>query len=77
MTTDLETLRRHEAALVQMVTTLTVPAPCPQQDALDWALARVREAIAKAERCPSCSGCGFQERQGSPDCDACKGTGKR
>lgn len=77
MTDDLETLRRHERYLKNMANDSCCVNLAAGREATHWALARVREAIAKAERCPSCSGCGFQERQGSPNCDACEGTGKR
>lgn len=86
--TDIETLRMYEVALVEAMSSNRIYMSGlldndeiaywqVQQDVHAWSLARVREAIAKAERCPSCSGCGFQERQGSPNCDACEGTGKR
>lgn len=78
---DLETLRRHEAALVTVAHTTAYKIAAgydsllwaERRDAIDWSLARVREAIAKAEVCPHC----INGRLGKYPCQHCKGTGKR
>jgi hypothetical protein len=50
MTTDPETLRRHEAALCRVrASDGTLDAVGEERAAIGWALTRVREAIATAE----------------------------
>jgi hypothetical protein len=78
--TDLPTLRKHEAALAlirdrgSMVGGLRGYDAC-EADALGYALSRLREDIARADkRCPSCA-------DWTPprvyECGHCHGTGKR
>jgi hypothetical protein len=49
MTDDLETLRRHERSLRGLLRSQPNHTRDPFVEALQWSLARVREAIAKAE----------------------------
>lgn len=100
MTLDLPTLRKHEAALGEAMSSNRIYMRKlddaderaywqGQQDALDYALSRLREEIARAEdaeariaaQCPSCAGSGEQISWSSlrdyDRCRACNGTGKR
>jgi hypothetical protein len=49
MTTDIETIRRHERSLRGLLRSQPNHTRDPFVEALQWSLARVREAIAKAE----------------------------
>lgn len=87
---DLPTLRKHEAALgvIRRVTTDAMNQRngpraramyTNRVEALDYALAHLREEIARAEVCPACGGDGHGADGDFDigDCGKCHGTGKR
>lgn len=80
MSESLPTLRKHEAALARMFNRHALGPD--EDDAIGYALSRLREDIAKHSACPTCDdattniafdGDGFVEAP----CVRCAGTGKR
>lgn len=80
MSDDLTVLRKHEVALVAMRNDSCCTTLRWGHAALDYALSRLREDIARAEACTVCDGRGYGKRTAQDparDCSACKATGKR
>jgi hypothetical protein len=79
---DIPTLRKHEAALRGLRRSQpSHHTHDPFVDALDYALARLREDIAREKTCTACGGSGRVHRPqrhfSNVPCEGCKGTGRR